>query len=606
MKIIFFNVSSFLLLVHFFSIDARTFFGEFNKEISKVEISLSVQKETDSLLELRFNSVVKIFENKNYVESLRLALDMYEITKYMPNIKIHKEVTYLIAEIYKRNRNHYKALEYYKRLLNLLKTDNTNNSKEIISFQNKYFAENYLKLGAQYQLLKLNDSAIFFYEKLAQLTPFDDEMLSNLAVSFTNLAAIYQKDTAYLDRYEKAIEYAEKAIEIHKGRNKKINQASAINNLANVYLMQGDYQKSKKKYFEGIHLIERDTSTKAIRTKASLYFNLAWAMRNLKEFEAYDNLEISVNMENDLRNLETQEMLERVTAKYNITTVRHQEKLKRQLVIIQKQKAERNLWMTLIISTTIIIILIFYLEQNKLRQKNLNLEFIKQELIQRQHIENIRSESQIRILNAAIDGKESERKKIADTLHDHVSALLSSASLHIQASKKTFNGSIPNEIIKSQNIIHEASHKIRDLSHTLISSVLLKFGLEHAVRDIAEKYSNIQLDIVCEIEHIRRYNQDFEIKVYNIVQEFLNNILKHSEATFVKILLKEENKNIYLIIQDNGKGFDESEIDKSDGLGISQISSRVQIMKGKFVMKTKINKGTMVQISLPIEEIFEN
>jgi len=154
---------------------------------------------------------------------------MYEITKYMPNIKIHKEVTYLIAEIYKRNRHHHKALEYYKKLLNLLKADKTNNGKEIISFKNKYFAENYLKLGAQYQLLKLNDSAIFFYEKLAQLTPFDDEMLSNLAVSYTNLAAIYQKDTTYLDRYEKAIEYAEKAIEIHKKRNKKIKKIFIFN-----------------------------------------------------------------------------------------------------------------------------------------------------------------------------------------------------------------------------------------------------------------------------------------------------------------------------------------------------------------------------------------
>ena len=582
-----------------------TFFTEFNKEISKSEISLSIQKETDSILELRYKHVIKIFENKNYVKSLELALELYEISKYIPNNRIHYEITYLIAEIYKKTRNHKKALEYYKRLLDLIKIEQ-GNGKEFLSSRDKDFAENYLKLGAQYQLLKLNDSAIIFYEKLAQLSYIDDEMLSYLAVSFTNLAAIYQKDTTYQNRFEKAIEYAEKAIEIHKKRNKKINQASAINNLANVYLMQGDYQKSKKKYFEGIQLIDRDTSTKAIRTKASLYFNLAWAMRNLKEFEAYDNLEISVNMENDLRDLETQEMLERVTAKYNVKTVLQEEKLKRQLVINQKQKADKNFWMTLIISTTIIVILIFYLKQNRLRQKNLNLEFIEQELIQLQHIENIRTESQIRILNAAIDGKETERKKIAEILHDNVSALLSSASLHLQAFKKSFNGSTPDEINKSQTIINEASHKIRDLSHTLISSVLLKFGLDHAVRDITEKYSNIQLEIFCEIKNIRRYDQDFEIKVYNMIQEFLNNILKHSEATFVKILLKEDNKNINLEIEDNGKGFDESKIGNADGLGISQISSRVQIMKGKFVMKTKINKGTRVQISLPIEEVSSN
>ena len=126
------------------------------------------------------------------------------------------------------------------------------------------------------------------------------------------------------------------------------------------------------------------------------------------------------------------------------------------------------------------MLLAFLLNQYKLRQRNLSLQLSKQELVQQQKIEKVRSESQIRILNATLDGKETERKQISETLHDSVSALLSSANLHLQACKKIFNGPIPIELEKSQDIIVEASQIIRDLSHTLVSSVLLKFGLANS------------------------------------------------------------------------------------------------------------------------------
>ena len=77
-----------------------------------------------------------------------------------------------------------------------------------------------------------------------------------------------------LNHYEKAIEFSERAIEVHKKRNKRLSQANAINNLANVYLLQGDFEKSKKKYFEGIKLIKRDTSsTGQLKLKLDLYNN---------------------------------------------------------------------------------------------------------------------------------------------------------------------------------------------------------------------------------------------------------------------------------------------------------------------------------------------
>ena len=553
---------------------------------------LSIQEKKDSILRVQYIKALTLFENKKYEEGLRLALALHQKSKKNKDVKIHYQITNLIAEIYRKNREHKKAIIYYKISLKQLSL-NLKDNRDLTYNNQKDLAKKYRRIGTEYALLKINDSAIFYYNKLSELNSLDDEVLVLQASSFSNLAGIYQKDTTILNHYEKAIDYAERAITTHKKRNNRLSQASAINNLANVYLLQGDFEKSKKKYFEGIKLIKRDTSSLSISIKADLYYNLAWAMRNLKEYEAYDYQEISYNMENDLRDDEMTQNIKRITGEYNVDVVRKAGEF-------EKQKAQNLTWIIGISSFSIILLLAFLLNQYKLRQKTLSLQLSKQELLQQQKLEKIRTESQIRILNATLDGKETERKQIAETLHDSVSALLSSANLHLQACKKIFKGPIPVEVDKSQDIIHEASQKIRDLSHTLVSSILLKFGLAYAIKDMAEKYSNSQLEILYETQNIQRYDQDFEIKLHNIIQELINNTLKHSEATTASILLVENDEKLLLSIKDNGKGFDKLQVPKKDGLGINQIDARIHMMKGKFDIKSENNKGTLVAIELPV------
>jgi signal transduction histidine kinase len=574
------------------SLQAKTFFIK-NKEVFHTKTPLLLTQDvTDSILDKEYEKAKLLYENNNYVESLRKALYLIEQIKNSKNTRLQFKITYLIADIYRKNREHKKSIPYYKKSLEQLESVLLDGLK--IDFtQRKILIENFFRLGAQYQLLRKNDSAIFYYNKLLELNFLDNETLDFKAKTYSNLSGIYQYDTTMLNHYEKSIEFSERAIEVHEKRNNRISQANAVNNLANVYLLQGDFEKSKKKYFEGIRLIKRDTSRRAIRITASLYNNLSWAMRQLKEYKAYDYQETAYNMKNGLRDLEAQEMLERVTGEYNVDVVRKAGEF-------EKQKAQNLTWIIGISSFSIILLLAFLLNQYKLRQKTLSLQLSKQELLQQQKLEKIRTEAQIRILNATLDGKETERKQIAETLHDSVSALLSSANLHLQACKKLFKGPIPLEVDKSQNIIHEASQKIRDLSHTLVSSILLKFGLAYAIKDMAEKYSNSQLEILYETQNIQRYEQDFEIKLHNIIQELINNTLKHSEATTASILLVEKDEKLLLSIKDNGKGFDKLQVPEKDGLGINQIDARIHMMKGKFDIESENNKGTLVTIELPV------
>ena len=551
-----------------------------------------IEEPKDSVLEKKYEEINLLIENRNYAEGLQKALYLNEQVSSSENPIFKFKINFLIAKIYRKNRDHKKAIASYKNSLKLL-NDFVLKDDGIAFTNHKYLAENLLNLGSQFQLLKKYDSAVFYYEKLEEILFYEDEILDLKATSYSNLSGIYQYDTTYTNHLDKAINYANKAISIHKKRGNRINQASAINNLANVYLLNGDFEQSKKTYFEGIKLIKRDTSNRAIKVKANLYNNLSWAMRQLKEYKAYDYQETAYNMKDELRDAETQEMLERVTGEYNVDVVRREGEF-------EKKKAQS---LTLLIGISffaIILLLAFLLNQYKLRQRNLSLQLSKQELVQQQKLEKVRTESQIRILNATLDGKETERKQIAETLHDSVSALLSSANLHLQACKKLFKGTIPVEVEKSQNIIHEASHKIRNLSHTLVSSVLLKFGLAYAIKDMAEKYSNSQLDIEYKTKNITRYDQDFEIKLHNIIQELINNTIKHSEASNASIYLEDKDDKIKIYIKDNGKGFDKHLVKKKNGLGINQIDARIHMMKGEFRIDSENNIGTSITIELPV------
>ena len=564
-----------------------------NKEVFHVKTSLIfIEEPKDSVLEKKYEELKTLFEISNYSESLQGFLRLNEKVSSSENSILKFKINSFIAKIYRKSRDHKKAIASYKKSLNLL-NGFVLEDDGIVFTQQKYLAKTLLDIGTQFQLLEKYDSAFFYYKKLEDIVSYEDEILDNKALSYSNLSGIYQSDTTYTNHLEKAIDYANKAISIHKKRGNRINQAYAINNLANVYLLNKDFEQSKKIYFEGIKLIKRDTSPRAVNIKENLYFNMAWAMRNLKEYHAYDTLFTAVNLSDELRDLETQEMLERVTGEYNVDVVRREGEF-------EKKKAQS---LTLLIGISffaIILLLAFFLNQYKLRQRNLSLQLSKQELAQQQKLEKVRTESQIRILNATLDGKETERKQIAETLHDSVSALLSSANLHLQACKKLFKGPIPVEVEKSQNIIHEASHKIRNLSHTLVSSVLLKFGLAYAIKDMAEKYSNSQLEIVFQTKNIQRYDQDFEIKLHNIIQELINNAIKHSEATIAEINLVEKDKKLLLSINDNGKGFDTLKMSHKDGLGINQIDARIHMMSGKFIIDSQKGKGTKISIELPV------
>ncbi len=572
--------------------------------------SLVFSYQNDSINQLTFDSISKNIDKEQYNVALKKALKLRDRFIFENNSNWAFKYTKIVGEIYEKTNEYNRALKNYKKSLDIL--NQIDIDKNDLNFNEIDLASTLLKIGSSYYKLSVSivinknldyldsikvknskdsylDSAKFYYEKVEKIPNLNLEIENIKAKVFTNLSGIYEQDSVY----SKAESYVSKSIFIYKKNNNNLGQAKALNNLGNIFLSQKQYEKSKEIYSEALKLIKNDDNPDTFSAKANLYYNLAWAMRNLKDYKAYDFQEMSYEFEEIIRLKEYNRILEGITQKHNVETVQEQEKLKR-------LEAQRVFLFIGIVALLVILTLAYIIRVKKLKEQNLELELAQTELLQNKKIDQLKSETQVRILNATIDGKESERKQIAETLHDSVSALLSSANLHLQATKKQFNGSTPLEVHKTQEIIQEASHKIRDLSHNLVSSVLLKFGLNYAVKDVAEKFSNSELQIDTDIKNIKRYHQNFEIKVYNIIHEFINNILKHSKAKNAFIKLHEIDNNLFIEISDDGLGFDKTKISQKDGLGINQIDARIQMMKGDFLIDSSLNNGTKISIKLPI------
>ncbi len=569
------------------------------------------ESEKDELIYL-YKKSDSLFKLKEYPIALELALQLLDQAKNRNDRIMISEANYLIGNIWYKSRSYDKAIPYFKASLKdflsiIEESDNFETDLDPNLKSGLKLLQNNFDLGKTYHRINesiddndslaliYQDSAKIYYEKVIENPSLKDDIRKLQSKVYNNLSGIYYRDSLF----DKAEEYSRKSLDIKKSIGDQYSIAIGYNTLANIFISKEDYESAKTMLEEAIVSIDKIKGDKADKIRADLYRNLAFSLYLMKDYTTYEYLKESWSLSDMLKDKYNEQKLAETYGKFNVDVakrvVRKEEEIKR-------QKAQKWYIGGGIAFLSIIIILGFFLKQNKLKQKNLGLELAQQELIQQQKLEKLKADSQIRILNATLDGKESERKQIAETLHDSVSALLSSANLHLQACKTQFNGSTPIEVDKSQNIINEASQKIRDLSHTLVSSILLKFGLSYAIKDIAEKFSNSELTIEYDTRYIQRYDQGFEIKLYNIIQEFINNILKHSKATEAKITLVQKKKKLYLTIEDNGQGFDKTTIPEKDGLGINQIDARIQMMQGKFDIESAFGKGTTISIELPIFE----
>lgn len=246
-----------------------------------------------------------------------------------------------------------------------------------------------------------------------------------------------------------------------------------------------------------------------------------------------------------------------------------------------------------VVSLSVVLIIIlfflfyFFYQNNKLKQK-IKRKDTKQKIL-------------LDVINAGIDTQEIERKKIASFLHDNINSLLSSVGLHLNTFT-TQNDIKSEEIQKAKIILQEAHDLLRDMSHDLVPTLLVRFGLIYALEDLCERNSNsiISFEFSSKISAEKRYPEKFEMKIYFIVSELFNNIIKHSDAQKAKISLYEKGNQLTIIIHDDGKGFKTQKLNEAEGFGLNRIRARIKKYKGNLTIVSKANEGTSIKIKIPL------
>jgi signal transduction histidine kinase len=208
-------------------------------------------------------------------------------------------------------------------------------------------------------------------------------------------------------------------------------------------------------------------------------------------------------------------------------------------------------------------------------------------------------------MQSFIDGQEMERQRLSRELHDGLGQLLIAIKLKLESLIYTDRSKLLYTIEGIKSLFDKTIDEIKRISYDLMPAVLYEFGLSKAILNLCEDIENrTRLNISYNFEGDAEILNDkvFKTYLFRIVQEALNNIVKHAEATKIVLSIKFENNEILLKIEDNGKGFEvKKHLNSLKSNGIYNMRERVNLLNGSFEIKSEVNKGTMITVIIPVQ-----
>jgi two-component system NarL family sensor kinase len=368
-----------------------------------------------------------------------------------------------------------------------------------------------------------------------------------------------------------------------------------------------EYWSHQKKFTLAIRYADEAIATagktKLLTTLRDTYQeagNIEVATGNVTRFHYYDDLRDSIDevLYSDKIVRNTQEL----DAKYSLTRKQAEiDALNEQHEIQQLTLRQRNTMNWVLSSLVLVTALIGFLYNRNYRQKKRLL--LANTLLQQQRIAELEKERQLLAARGVLQGQVDERTRMAKDLHDGLGSILSSA-------KYSFSNMKDNLIItpvtaaafeRSMGMLDHSISELRRIAHNMMPEALIKFGLDSALRDFCnsvEQSGALQLTY-----------QSFDIEessisaltagaVYRIIQELVNNILRHANASTALVQLVRKDGTLSITVEDNGKGFNTSILQTSDGTGYLNLRNRVEYLNGTIDIQTAPDKGTSVNIEI--------
>ena len=529
-------------------------------------IDLCRKNNYELLLAKCLNNLGNINNNRgNYNEALKCYLESLSIFEKSHLDKQISSVLMSIGNVYADQGNSDVAISYYLKSLETkrkLKDD-------------KGIMNNLVNIGgAYYDKKDYTKCLAFFKQALAQAQLLKDIEVE--AVCLSNISEVYGKQ----DKYQEALKYALQAEKIKLIINDENSLALTYVTLGDIYLCLKQGEMAKINYEKAMTIGKKLKSHEII----SLTFDaLSEMSKENMDFETALQLKDSAEASKDsMFSLAKMKEIGELEAKY--------QNEKKNLEISNKEHEinKKNTWIGILIAIFIISIVLVYLMYSRYQLK------------QKQLLDDLLLKEQEKKHKAIFEAEEKERIRIARDLHDGVGQLLSAAKMNLTVMQQEISHTQSNtHLLNAMNILDESVKEVRTVSHNMVPNALIKQGLAGAVREFIHRIGgNIKIELEV-VGFNNRLNSTTETVLFRVLQELVNNIIKHANANKIVIQLIEHETYISMILEDNGVGFDTKKIEQFTGIGLKNIITRISYINGTVDFDSTIGRGTTVIIEVP-------
>ncbi len=364
----------------------------------------------------------------------------------------------------------------------------------------------------------------------------------------------------------------------------------------------GKWEAAIPYYQEAIELAQTD---KTYRTLAEAYDHLKKLYAKNNQFQkAYEFSQLQMQYQDSVSNSTSKKNIQLLEAKYQ------NEKKEKEISDLTLTKTanelelvKRNRLMLTGGLAAVSLLLVLGLLYRNSKQKNLIAQ--KENNYQQEQIKFLERQQQIVSLQSMVNGQETERTRIAKDLHDGLGGLFSTVKMHFSTLQHEQQELQTNPLFaKSYELINTASEEVRRIAHNMMPEVLLKMGVVQATQELCNSISAGKLLKVAMQSYgmEKRLNASTEIMLFRIIQELLNNIIKHSQATEAIVQFNREGNRLSVTVEDNGRGFNMKETDEKITAGLSSVQSRVQYLNGQLSIDSQTEIGTTILMNFLIND----
>ncbi|MBC7695030.1 MAG: sensor histidine kinase [Burkholderiales bacterium] len=519
-----------------------------------------------------------MYDKSNFTQALVYFIEASKINELINDLKGQAGANIWVGNIYNTGLNMPKlALPYYEKALKIQESIKDENG---MSFT-------YNNLGNVYCFLQKYPESLQNHFKSAELK----EKLNNkkgLSASYDNIGNVYFD----LLEFTKAEDYYIKALAIREEFGDKKGMNTSYVNIGNLYIKQ-------KKYKEAIDIHSKAlASAKEINNKETMKEasnSLSASYEAIGDFKkALEYTKYSALIKDSIINSTFTEQISEMQTKYDVE--------KKDIEIAKnkaelKAKEEKEFIKNIITSAIFVLLILLFLVGF--------LFYRKKQIEHRAKLDaEIASQKDTRT-KAILDAEEKERRRIAQDLHDGVGQLLSAAKLNLSNLESKLTNQNEDQKTAMDNalsLIDDSVKEVRSVSHNMMPNTLIKLGLGSAVREFITKLSNTpSLKIDLEIIGLdQRLDNQLETVLYRVIQEIVNNIIKHAKASQISMQLVRHETEINVMVEDNGVGFDASSIDTFEGIGLKGIITRIEFLDGSVHFDSNVGRGTTVIIDVPL------